>query len=58
MTWEVCIQYANGTKQVLRSYNNRETAIRCVDAIYSQGYPLHLAYIVRMSPAKQVFQPA
>lgn len=59
MLWDVCIRYANGTEKVLRSYKNRETALRCVDAIYNaQGYPLHLAYIVRASAARQVFQPA
>lgn len=48
MIWQVCIQYANGTFQVLRSYSQRETALKCVDAIYlAQGYPLHLAYVVR-----------
>jgi hypothetical protein len=48
MIWQLCIQYANGTEQVLRSFKSRETALRCVDAIYNvNGYPLHLAYIVR-----------
>ncbi|HEY9621945.1 MAG TPA: hypothetical protein V6C78_16430 [Crinalium sp.] len=47
MVWQLCIQYANGTERVLRSYKNREAALKCVDALYSQGYPLHFAYIVR-----------
>jgi len=47
MIWQLCIQYANGTERVLRSYRHRETAVRSIDAIYSQGYPLHIAYIVR-----------
>lgn len=57
MLWDVCIRYANGTEKVLRSYKNRETALRFVDAIYnSQGYPLHLAYVVRASSTKQAIQ--
>lgn len=48
MTWEVCIQYANGTEKPLRSYGDREAALRCVDLIYvMKGYPLHCAYVVR-----------
>lgn len=59
MIWEVCILYANGKEKVLRSYRNREKALRCVDAIYhTLGYPLHLAYIVRASDAEQIFQRA
>jgi len=51
MKWEVCVQYANGSKRVLFSYKNRETALRCIDAIYcNQGYPMHLAYVVRQTP--------
>lgn len=46
MIWEVRIQYSNGTEQVLRSCKNRETALRYIDALYSQGYPLHVAFIV------------
>lgn len=45
--WHLCIQYADGSERILKSYDKRETALRCVDAIYLQGYPLHLAYIVR-----------
>ncbi len=51
MQWQVCIQYADGSERVLRSYKNRETAIRCIDAIYLEGYPLHYAYVVREAPA-------
>ncbi|MEB3359322.1 MAG: hypothetical protein VKK04_21530 [Synechococcales bacterium] len=47
MVWQLRVRYADGTEQVLRSYANRETALLNVDSIYSQGYPLHLAYIVR-----------
>jgi hypothetical protein len=51
MNWEVCVQYANGSKRVLFSYKNRETALKCIDAIYyTQGYPMHLAYVVRQTP--------
>lgn len=59
MIWQVCIRYANGTEKTLRSYKNRETALKCVDAIYNTwGYPLHLAYIVRPSIAEPVMNPA
>jgi hypothetical protein len=52
MVWQICILYANGTERVLRSYKNRETALRCVDAIYNvKGYPLHFAYVVRHAQA-------
>lgn len=51
MIWQLRIQYANGTEKVLRSFKNRETALRCVDRIYSYGYPLHIAYVVRSAPA-------
>lgn len=48
MVWQLCVQYANGSEQVLRSFHNRETAIRWVDALYTQiGYPLHYAFTVR-----------
>lgn len=46
MTWEVRVQYANGKEEVLRVYKSREIALRHVDLMYSQGYPMHLAYIV------------
>ena len=47
MIWQVCIQYANGYERVLRSYKDREIALRYIDALYADGYPLHLAYIAR-----------
>ncbi len=57
--WEVRICYANGSERVLRAYGNKETALRYVDALYSQGYPLHLAYRVRYKEdARQMLQPA
>ncbi|HIK19313.1 MAG TPA: family 2 glycosyl transferase [Leptolyngbyaceae cyanobacterium M33_DOE_097] len=46
MTWQLCIQYPDGQRRSLRLYNNRERALRQVDAIYAQGYPLHVAYLV------------
>jgi hypothetical protein len=52
MMWQLRIQYANGTERVLRSFQNRETALRWVDRIYSYGYPLHFAYIVRPAPTR------
>lgn len=56
MIWEVCIRYANGIERILRSYQNRETALKYVDALYKvHGYPLHFAYIVR---PKHAVQPA
>ncbi|MEC4986549.1 MAG: family 2 glycosyl transferase [Oscillatoria sp. PMC 1068.18] len=51
MLWEVRIKYANGSQQVLRTCKNQETALRCVDAIYARGYPLHLAYFACPAPA-------
>ena len=48
MAWEVCLQYANGREIVLKTYNHREKALKCIDFIYSTyGYPMHLAFIVR-----------
>lgn len=58
MIWQLCIQYANGTERVLRSYRNREAALRSVDALYSQGYPLHIAYVVRHAQITANAQPA
>jgi hypothetical protein len=46
MIWEVRVQYWNGSERVLRACKNQETALRYVDAIYSRGYPMHLAFIV------------
>lgn len=51
MIWQLRIQYANGTEKVLHSFKNRETALRYVDRIYSYGYPLHFAYVVRSASA-------
>lgn len=48
MSWELCIQYANGTERVLRAFRDLEKALDCVDQIYAdQGYPMHVAYLVR-----------
>jgi hypothetical protein len=58
MTWEVRVQYANGKERVLRICKNREIALRYVDAIYSQGYPMHIAYIVCPVPETELFQLA
>lgn len=47
MIWQLCIQYANGTEKVLDSYTSREAALHSVDTLYANGYPMHIAYIVR-----------
>ncbi len=52
MLWEVCIRYPNGQERALRSFRNREVALKRIDAIYSDGYPMHVAYVVR--PAQEV----
>ena len=52
MLWELCIRYPNGQERALRSYKNRELALKRIDAIYADGYPMHVAYIVR--PAKVI----
>jgi hypothetical protein len=49
MTLQLCIQYPNGAERVLKRYLHRDTAVRCIDAIYSQGYPLHIAYVIRQA---------
>lgn len=49
--WELCIRYPNGQERALRSYKNREVALKRIDAIYADGYPMHVAYIVRPSQA-------
>ncbi|MDY6783738.1 MAG: family 2 glycosyl transferase [Cyanobacteriota bacterium] len=50
MLWEVRMLTARGDVRVLQTYENRETALRHVDTIYSRyGYPMHLAY--RVYPA-------
>ncbi len=51
MLWEVCIRYPNGQERALRSFRNREVALKRIDAIYSDGYPMHVAYVVR--PAQE-----
>lgn len=51
MLWEVRVTNARGEAQVLQTYDNRETALRHVDALYSKyGYPMHLAYKVYPAP--------
>jgi hypothetical protein len=52
MLWEVCIRYPNGQERALRSFKDREVALKRIDAIYSDGYPMHVAYIVR--PAQEI----
>lgn len=47
MAWQICIRYPNGQEKPICSYRNRENALKRVDAIYAQGYPMHVAYIVR-----------
>lgn len=47
MSWQICIRYPNGFEKAICTYRNREVALRRVDAIYSQGYPMHVAYVVR-----------
>ncbi|MDX2243355.1 MAG: family 2 glycosyl transferase [Leptolyngbyaceae cyanobacterium bins.302] len=47
MGWQICIRYPNGQEKPICSYRNREVALKRVDAIYSQGYPMHVAYVVR-----------
>lgn len=51
MAWQICIQYSDGSEQVLRSYKNRETALKYVDALYARGYPMHYAYVARPATA-------
>lgn len=47
MLWEVRVRNAQGKQKVLETYQNKETALRHVDAIYAKyGYPMHLAYFV------------
>lgn len=52
MLWDVCIRYPNGQERTLRSYKDREVALKRIDAIYLEGYPMHVAYIVR--PAQKI----
>jgi hypothetical protein len=58
MIWQLRIQYANGTERVLKSFKNRETALKWVDRIYKDGYPLHFAYVVRSVPIASAAVPA
>jgi hypothetical protein len=51
MIWQICIRYPNGQEKALCFYRNREIALKRIDAIYSQGYPMHVAYVVR--PAEE-----
>lgn len=51
MGWELRIKYSDGKEQALRSYKNREVALKQIDAIYAQGYPMHVAYIIRPAPS-------
>jgi hypothetical protein len=53
MAWELCIQYSNGQSRTLYTYRNREAALKKIDAIYSEGYPMHVAYVVRPVLADQ-----
>ena len=57
MAWELCIQYSNGKFRTLHIYRNRESALRKVDAIYSEGYPMHVAYIVRLAQTENPIAP-
>ncbi len=47
MFWELCIKHANGTEKVLEVFQNLEIAQNRVDKLYSEGYPMHFAYVVR-----------
>lgn len=58
MIWQICIQYASGRETVLRSYHSRDAALRGVDQLYSKGYPMHLAYIVRHAQVLSELQVA
>ncbi|MDJ1169394.1 family 2 glycosyl transferase [Roseofilum sp. BLCC_M154] len=50
ITWDVCLEYANGHQIILKTYNYQETALEHIDLIYATyGYPMHVAYIVRPS---------
>lgn len=56
MNWQICIRYPNGQEKAICSYKNRELALKRIDAIYSEGYPMHFAYIVRPEPASDSFR--
>jgi hypothetical protein len=53
MNWQICIRYPNGQEKPICAYRNRENALKRVDAIYSQGYPMHVAYVVRPIEASE-----
>jgi hypothetical protein len=55
MVWQVCIRFPNGQEKAICSYKNREAALKRIDAIYSQGYPMHVAYVVRPAEALDQF---
>ena len=55
MIWQICIRYPNGQERVIRSCHDREVALRYIDAIYSHGYPMHVAYVVRQAEAPSLF---
>ncbi|HEY9909084.1 MAG TPA: hypothetical protein V6D18_15925 [Thermosynechococcaceae cyanobacterium] len=47
MTWELCLQYSNGRIRALHTFQSREAALKQIDIIYAEGYPMHVAYVVR-----------
>lgn len=55
MIWQICIRYPNGQERALRCCKNREVALKYIDAIYSHGYPMHVAYIVRQAESFDPF---
>jgi hypothetical protein len=55
MVWQICIRYPDGHERTLHVCKNREVALRYVDAIYSHGYPMHVAYVVRPVEETQQF---
>lgn len=56
MSWQICIRYPNGSEKAICTYRNREVALKRVDAIYSQGYPMHVAYVVRPIESEDVLE--
>lgn len=58
MSWQICIRYPNGREKAICTYRNREVALKRVDAIYSQGYPMHVAYVVRPIEAEDAIDDA
>ena len=49
MLWELCIQYADGAERVLHAFRDLEAAENCVDRLYALGYPMHIAYLIRLA---------